>query len=563
MGLKLASAFAITALFALMYAIVFAIGIFAGWSLWVMIALTLGIVFFQYLISPVIIGWIYRIQWIPFDQYRAEFPHLAEAVEKVVSIRGIKLPRMGIIRDGNPNAFCYGWTKNTSRLVITEGILRHLNKKEQKAVVAHELGHIVHSDFILMTVVFAIPLVLLTIARWAYYSARFSRSKEKEAAYMQAALLAIAILSYMAYYVGYLISLFISRLREYYADQHAAELMEDPNALSTALVKIAYGLLVDGGDVRDRNSSRTRALKGLGIFDPKAAQALAANSVDSSGKLSRDNVQAAAAWDLFNPWAKYFQLFSTHPLPAKRIMRLNGQCETYGIKPELDFSRARQIKEEQAGKSMLDEFLVDVTVKLLPVIVFVMMVGVTIAWIFGMVGFYSISASPLTVKNLVLLWAVGFYLIAGAVIVKIKFMYRSNFAPKNVVDLITQIKASPVRCVPAVIEGRTIGRGVPGYVFSEDLYFQDRTGLLFIDYRSGIPFGNFFFAVARVKKLMNHSVRIRGWYHRGPGPFLQVDRIEDLDTGKHYRNYYKHTRYIWAALAFLIGLLLLYFWVQI
>ncbi len=561
MGLKIASAFAITALFALMYAIVFMIGIYAGWGLYLMIALTLGIVFLQYLISPIIIGWIYRIQWIPFDQYKAQYPHLAEAVEKVVAIRKIKMPRMGIIYDGNPNAFTYGWTKNSARVVITEGILRHLNKKEQKAVVAHELGHVVHSDFILMTVVFAIPLVLLTIARWAYYSAVYSRgSREKDAAYVQAALIAIAVLSYITYYIGYMISLFISRIREYYADQHAAELMEDPNALSTALVKIAYGLLIDSGNLKDRNSSRVRATKGLGIFDPKAAQALAANSVDSSGKLSRDAVQAAAAWDLFNPWAKYYQLFSTHPLPAKRIMRLNSQCETYGIKPELDFSKARQIKEEQAGKSMLDEFLVDLTVKLLPMIVFVLMVGATIAWIFGMVGFYSISAGPLTIANIFLLWAVGFYLIGGAVIVKIKFMYRSDFAPKEVVDLITQIKASPVRCVPAVIEGTIIGRGIPGYILSEDIYFQDKTGLLYIDYRSGIPFGNFFFAIARVKKLQNHPARIRGWYRRGPSPYLQVDRIDDLATGKHYRNYYKHTRFIWAALAFIIGLILLYAW---
>ena len=137
--------------------------------------------------------------------------------------------------------------------------MHYLNEEEQNAIIAHELGHIVHSDFILMTVVFAIPLILLTIARWAYYTARFSswRSRDDDGSSLYLALFAIAVLSYIMYYVGYLISLIVSRIRDYYADRHAAEVMENPNALSTALVKISYGLLVDhGSDLKDRNRSR-------------------------------------------------------------------------------------------------------------------------------------------------------------------------------------------------------------------------------------------------------------------------------------------------------------------
>jgi Zn-dependent protease with chaperone function len=164
-----------------------------------------------------------------------------------------------------------------------------------------------------MTVVFAIPLVLLTVARWAYYTSWFSsigRSSRDsdETAYLRIAMIAIALLSYVAYYVGYLISLIISRVREYYADQHAGELTEDPNALSTALVKIAYGLVAAGGytEVKERDKSKVRGLRGLGIFDPGSAKTLAASSVGASGTFSKEAIQAAAAWDLFNPWAKYY-----------------------------------------------------------------------------------------------------------------------------------------------------------------------------------------------------------------------------------------------------------------
>jgi len=175
----------------------------------------------------------------------------------------------------------------------------------------------------------------------------------------------------------------------------------------------------------------------------------------TSGKYSKNAIQAAAAWDLFNPWAKYYQLFSTHPLPAKRIMRLNEQCESYGLKPEIDFSGARKIKEEQAGKSMLDEFLLDVTIKNLPTIVFAAMGIVTILWIFGLVGFIGLTVLPtlITLKWLVLLWFVTFYLMGFAVILRTGFMYKKGHDPQTVLDLVTNVKVSPIRCVPAYIEG--------------------------------------------------------------------------------------------------------------
>ena len=103
MGLALKSGFAITALFALVYAIVFAIGIWYEWSWWLYIVITLGIVFLQYLISPLIVSWIYRIEWIPNEELHKYFPHLAEVIDKVVDTKGIKYPKVGIVHDLNPN----------------------------------------------------------------------------------------------------------------------------------------------------------------------------------------------------------------------------------------------------------------------------------------------------------------------------------------------------------------------------------------------------------------------------------------------------------------------------
>ncbi|KKK65301.1 hypothetical protein LCGC14_2975520, partial [marine sediment metagenome] len=59
-----------TALFALLYAVIFVIGVWFLPSslvgLFLMIGITLLMVLFQYGISPLIIGWMYRIDWIPY-----------------------------------------------------------------------------------------------------------------------------------------------------------------------------------------------------------------------------------------------------------------------------------------------------------------------------------------------------------------------------------------------------------------------------------------------------------------------------------------------------------------
>jgi Zn-dependent protease with chaperone function len=570
MGLKLASSLAITALFALVYAIVFLIGIWFlptnMFGLLLMVGFTVLIILFQYAISPYIIGWIYDIDWMSYEDFKRRYPHLGETLDRVISLQNIKTPRMGIIHDLNPNAFTFGHTKNNARIVLTKGILEYLDDKEQQGVLAHELGHVVHSDFILMTIVFAIPIILLTIARWAYYSTLFSRGgRDSEgAAYFRIAMIAIAVLSYIGYFVGYLLALIVSRIREYYADEHSADVLDNPNALATGLVKIAYGLVRDtGGDIEERNKSKVRALKGLGIFDPSQAKSLAVESVGRSGAQSVEAIQAAAAWDLYNPWAKYYQTFSTHPLPAKRIQRLNELAREKGIKPEIDLSGAEEIKRKQAGRSLMGEFLTDLTVKSLPSLIFILFAAFSVVWLFNIVGFLTFPIiSTITMTQMILLWAIAFYIIAFGTIIKTKYMYRSGFQNKKVVDLIMNVKVSPVRPEPAIIEGKIIGKGIPGYYISDDLFFRDETGLLYVDYRFGLSIVDFFWAILRVRKLIGQRVRIKGWYRRGPSPYIQVDTIETMD-GHRYRNYSKHLRYIWTVLAFIIAFVIFYFWLSV
>ena len=109
---------------------------------------------------------------------------------------------------------------------------------------------------------------------------------------------------------------------------------------------------------------------------------------------------------------------------------------------------------------------------------------------------------------------------------RIGFRYRGKFAPAQVEELLEDMSVSQMRPRAVEIEGEVIGHGIPGAVWSADLVLQDSTGLMFLYYRSSIPFGRVFFALRSADRLIGEQVKVRGWYRRGLKPYVEVARVE-------------------------------------
>src|SRR5256712_3005038 len=80
--------------------------------------------------------------------------------------------RLAISPDPTPNAFVFGRTQKSATLAVHQGLLQRLDEDEIEGVIAHELGHVKHRDFIVVTMISAIPLVAYLIARsvlWGGY----------------------------------------------------------------------------------------------------------------------------------------------------------------------------------------------------------------------------------------------------------------------------------------------------------------------------------------------------------------------------------------------------------
>ena len=142
------------------------------------------------------------------------------------------MPRIGIIESAAPNAFTFGHMASDARVVVTTGLLKILTPEEANTVLAHKMGHVEHGDFIVMTVAALVPLLL-------YQIYIFSRSDNRSRP--------VALGAYLAYCISQYLVFMLSRTREYFADRYSAEMTHAPDALATALVKIAYGIFQADG----------------------------------------------------------------------------------------------------------------------------------------------------------------------------------------------------------------------------------------------------------------------------------------------------------------------------
>ncbi|MHA1953808.1 MAG: M48 family metalloprotease, partial [Candidatus Heimdallarchaeaceae archaeon] len=434
----------------------------------------------------------------------------------------------------------YGRFKKNARIVISDGILNLLTPEEQIGVVGHEIGHIAHRDFLFMTIAAAVPMILYTFyifSRGFLRTAGRSSGDSKGAGYVAAGAIAVMVLSYLFYIISQFLVLFLSRIREYYADRFAGEETKNPKGLSTALVKIAYGMVQTQAayatTANDKNVDRrartreyrrlgfTNATRSLNIFDIKAANNLvmSAYAQTTVGEVDSEMVVKAAAWDLESPWAGFLELQSTHPLAAKRLLALDDLSEEMGKKRAFPLLGQDMIKE-----TLWDEFLVDLFLKYIAPALIIILPGVgALTFLYGstMQSWFGIAG--------------GFGLAALIWIWRIRVQYPRldpDLPLISIMGAVTDVsddgyaEASPLRGKPIRLQGTIIGRGTPGYYFSEDVVLQDPSGIITLDYNPVFGFMRFITALFRIEKLIGSQVDIIGWYRRTPRPLVMIKRLE-------------------------------------
>ena len=277
------------------------------------------LVLLQYLIGPLIVRATSRLHYLAPGENR----WLESKVGQLASKSGIPMPRLAVSPDPTPNAFVFGRTQKGATLAVHQGLLQRLNEDEIEGVLAHELGHVKHRDFIVVTMISAIPLVAYLIARsvlWGGYASGYGRGSGKNN--NAGVLIIIAVAAYAVYIFTTLLALRLTRLRESYADAYSAFLTQQPRELESALTKIAYGLSIAPGE--------PHGARAFFIEDPAQAKQDVASimenkskyDLDHDGVLSERELEAAMEQEAKSSWRKAAELFMTHPPTYKRILLL-------------------------------------------------------------------------------------------------------------------------------------------------------------------------------------------------------------------------------------------------
>ncbi|MBS3029703.1 MAG: M48 family metalloprotease [Dolichospermum sp. DET50] len=481
-------------------------------------------------------SWLYQTRWVNLAEIENLSPETGEIIRQVCRQKNIKIPRLGIIEDQNPTAFTYGSLPNSARLVVSQGLFTYLDDDEVATVYAHELGHIVHWDFAIMTVASTLVqicyLIYSTVRR---FTSGGDDNKIKDA------LKTAGFVAYIFHIIGTYLLLYLSRTREYFADHFAAETTGNPNGLSRALVKIAYGIVQEGSRAQEP-SRLIEGTRALGIYDHKAA-----SSTGTAYRISSDpqKIGRVFLWDMFNPWGLWMELNSTHPLTGKRVRALSTYSEQLGLSTEFDMGRVIGEGKNLNKKKLYGNFFLDV----------ILYGAETIGFFLGLI----IGAFIFSVANNLGL-TLGAPLIGVGIGILIKaFVMFPDYSKSVATDILTLMSnpyASPLRGQPATLEGQLIGRGDAGYKFGSDLKLQDPSGMLYLHYASRFgSIGNFLFGMKRVESLIGQNVGTIGWFRRGIMPWMDLIQLKG-ENGTIVHSYHRFWSFIMGSGLIILGVAL-------
>lgn len=306
-------------LFAVIFAFLFLIATLTGRGTpEVFAVLAFVVVGIQFFIGPKIVERSMRVRYVS----EQEQPELHRMVSELAMKAGIPKPRVGISEMPIPNAFAFGTSKKKARVCVTRRLMEMLKRDELEAVLGHELSHIRHQDMVVITALSVIPMICYFIYFSFFWSGLFGgmggRSREGALPMM-----AIALIALVVYFISNLIVLYVSRVREYYADAGSAELTRKPHGLASALYKMIYGSV---GAKQEKVKKEMGSMRAFFAADPITARTdlkdLLAADLNKDGKIDEYELRAFAERARVSRADRLMEIFSTHPTPVSRVKKL-------------------------------------------------------------------------------------------------------------------------------------------------------------------------------------------------------------------------------------------------
>jgi heat shock protein HtpX len=239
--------------------------------------------FFSYWKSDKMVLRMYKAEEVD----RNSHPKIYGMIEELARKAELPMPAVYIIPQDQPNAFATGRNPEHSAVAVTQGILKTLDERQLRGVIAHELAHIQNLDILTQTIVTTVVSALSMMAQFAYFIPMGGGDRDSNPLVALIVLITAPIAAMM-------LQAAVSRTREYEADRVGAEISGEPDQLASALQRIE-----------------------------KAAEQIPMNVSESA-------MRSTSHMFPVNPFSggRFMSLFSTHPDTQDRVERLMHMART-------------------------------------------------------------------------------------------------------------------------------------------------------------------------------------------------------------------------------------------
>ncbi len=169
---------------------------------------------------------------------REQSPRLYAVMERLAGKASLPLPKLYVIPEAAPNAFATGRNPQHASVAVTQGLLQLMNDDELEGVIAHELSHVRNYDILTSSIAATIAGAITYLAemgRWGMIFGGFGRDRDDDRG---SGGIAAILMIFLAPFAALLLQLFLSRSREYSADETGARMVGQPYGLISALQKL-------------------------------------------------------------------------------------------------------------------------------------------------------------------------------------------------------------------------------------------------------------------------------------------------------------------------------------
>jgi heat shock protein HtpX len=170
---------------------------------------------------------------------REQLPRLYTVMDRLAAKANLPTPKLYIIPEAAPNAFATGRNPRHASVAVTQGLLELMNDEELEGVIAHELSHVRNYDILTSSIAATVAAAITSVAHMARWGMIFGgyggRDDDRQGS---GSALGAILMMLLAPIAALCLQLFLSRTREYAADETGAHMVGQPYGLISALQKL-------------------------------------------------------------------------------------------------------------------------------------------------------------------------------------------------------------------------------------------------------------------------------------------------------------------------------------